>query len=205
MIRWLVIIVKQPVAGRVKTRLATGIGVTCATTFYRNSSRAVIARLSNDKRWSTTLSVSPDTTLKRPPWPRNLQQIPQGHGDLGARIENAFKALPPGPAILIGSDIPSIRPSHIAEGFSSLGSNDVVFGPAYDGGFWLIGMARRRPILNPFKDVVWSSEHTLADNLRSLYGYRIALVRRLNDIDTAATYQEASSWSGRRVLPIDVR
>ena len=205
MIRWLVIIVKQPVAGRVKTRLAAGVGVTRATAFYRNSSRAVIARLSHDKRWSTTLSVAPDTTLQRPPWPCNLRQMPQGHGDLGDRMERAFKTLPPGPAILIGSDIPGIRPAHIAEGFRILGSHDVIFGPADDGGFWLVGMARRRPVLNPFKGVTWSSEHTLTDNLRVLSGYRIGLVCNLNDIDTAVAFSTVEDWAGRWVLPVDAR
>ncbi len=202
--QWLIIMVKQPVAGRVKTRLAAGIGVSSATSFYRAASSAVISRLSCDKRWSTRLSVSPDTAVACPPWPAHLKQMPQGRGDLGTRMENAFKALPPGPAILIGSDIPGIRPAHIAEGFRALGSHDVVFGPADDGGYWLVGMARRRPIPHPFQGVNWSSERTLAENLRVLSCYRIALINSICDIDTAKEYKEAAAWAGLRVMPIDV-
>ena len=198
--RWLIVMVKAPVAGRVKTRLAAGVGVPLATAFYRNSSNAVIGRLSRDSRWSTVLSVSPDSAVGRAPWPK-LTQIPQGRGDLGTRMENAFRALPPGPAVLIGSDIPGIEPKHIATAFRRLGENDVVFGPAEDGGYWLVGMARRRPVLNPFKGVPWSSDRTLSENLRILGRYRTAMVDRLGDVDTSEEYHRVAASACRLVLP----
>jgi len=201
--RWLIIMVKQPVAGRVKTRLAADIGASRAAGFYRAASRAVIGRLSSDRRWSTVLSVAPDTAVRQPPWPSHLPQMPQGAGDLGTRMEHAFQALPPGPAVLIGSDIPGIRPAHIAEAFHTLGSNDVIFGPADDGGYWLVGMARMRPVRHPFNGVRWSCATTLADNLHVLANYRTALITQLSDIDTGDDYRRTTPWACRRVLPAD--
>lgn len=199
--RWLIVMVKAPVAGRVKTRLGADIGTIRATSFYRAASSAVIGRLACDRRWLTVLSIAPDTALKHPQWPAHIPRMAQGRGDLGTRMENAFKALPPGPAILIGSDIPDVRSAHIADGFRALGNSDVIFGPADDGGYWLVGMARRQPVAAPFKGVRWSSPQTLADNLRVLRDYRQTLVNQLSDVDTSQDYCQAAAWAGRRVLP----
>ncbi|MFO7770994.1 MAG: DUF2064 domain-containing protein, partial [Roseovarius gahaiensis] len=66
-------------------------------------------------------------------------------------------------------------------------ANDAVFGPAPDGGFWLVGMKRTAPPpAGLFRDVRWSSEHTLADSIASLQGLRIGLTDTLNDVDSAA-------------------
>ena len=73
---------------------------------------------------------------------------PQGAGDLGVRMRRALAACPPGPAVLVGADIPALGAAHIAEAFRLLGRHDLVFGPAEDGGFWLVG-ARRSPRLPP--------------------------------------------------------
>src|SRR5438270_756285 len=81
----------------------------------------------------------------------------QGGGDLGARMRRALAACPPGPVVLVGSDIPALAPAHIAEAFGLLGHCELVFGPTGDGGFWLVG-ARRSPRLPPlFGPVRWST------------------------------------------------
>jgi len=103
---------------------------------------------------------------------------------------------------LIGSDIPSVEPRHIAKGFRLLGQNDVVFGPAEDGGYWLVGMSRRRPLAKPFDGVGWSGDQTLADNLSILSNKKITLADKLHDIDTLEDYQRAAIWAGRLVLPV---
>ena len=72
-----------------------------------------------------------------------------------------------------------------AGGVSCLGSADAAFGPAADGGYWLVALSPRRPA-RPFAAVRWSSEHALADTLANFSGRRIALLRTLHDVDTAA-------------------
>lgn len=113
--------------------------------------------------------------------------MPQGRGDLGQRMARVFRALPPGPACIIGGDIPGILPRHIATAFGALGRHDAAFGPAPDGGFWLTGL--RHPGLAPaglFRNVRWSSKHALADSMATLPGRTIALTDTLADVDTAA-------------------
>ena len=99
--------------------------------------------------------------LKRP---RRLQ----ARGDLGVRMETALRALPQGSTVLIGSDIPGVSRSDIRHAFRGLGRSDVVFGPAEDGGFWLVGLANSRVAPDLFKDVRWSTEHALADCIGNL-------------------------------------
>ena len=91
-----------------------------------------------------------------------------------------------GPACVIGADIPGIRPHHVATAFAALGDHDAVFGPAQDGGYWLIGL--RHPARQPagfFRGVRWSTEQALADSVATLPGHRIAQVATLRDVDRA--------------------
>ncbi len=200
--RWLVIMVKQPRAGRAKTRLARDAGIAQALGFYRKTMTAVIARTAADPRWTAVLAITPDTARSDPAWPHNLPRIPQGAGDLGHRMHRAFAALPPGPAVLIGSDIPAVRAHHIATAFRALGDHDAVFGPAPDGGYWLVGLSRRKPATQCFANVRWSSAHTLADTLRSMRDFDIATIATLGDVDSCADLARAAAWCGRRVLPV---
>ena len=101
-------------------------------------------------------------------WPRNLPRRLQARGDLGVRMETALRALPQGSIVLIGSDIPGVSRSDIHHAFRGLGRSDVVFGPAEDGGFWLVGLANSRVAPDLFKDIRWSTEHALADCIRNL-------------------------------------
>ena len=109
--------VKAPVAGQVKTRLARGIGVGAATGFYRTMLGRSVRRLGRDPRWRTLLGVTPDTSVWSPVWPSCDGLVPQGRGDLGDRMGSLFDRLPPGPVVIIGSDIPGIAPSDIAAAF----------------------------------------------------------------------------------------
>ncbi len=88
-----------------------------------------------------------------------------------------------GPRIVIGSDIPGVRRHHIARAFAALGRHDAVFGPAEDGGFWLVGL-RHRPPVGMFKGVRWSTSHVLADSLATMPDLSVALIDRLHDVDT---------------------
>ncbi len=90
-----------------------------------------------------------------------------------------------GPTCIIGADIPGIQPHHIAEAFCALGDHDAVFGPAPDGGYWLVGL-KERPRSGLFKNVRWSTEHALSDSRATLGNARIATVATLADVDTVA-------------------
>ena len=95
-----------------------------------------------------------------------------------------FCRMPPGPVVIIGADIPGILPRHLEDAFAALGRADVAVGPAPDGGYWLIGLARRRAVPpGLFRDVRWSSPHALEDTLATLPGHRIATVATLRDVD----------------------
>jgi uncharacterized protein len=187
----LIIMAKRPVAGAVKRRLAQGIGTVAALRFYRTTLSHTLLRLGADPRWRTYLAVTPDTSLADPCWPPRprVVRLPQGHGDLGSRMQALFDSLPPGPAIIVGSDIPAIRPGHIARAFQLLGRADAVFGPAQDGGYWLVGLKRCPRRLVPFGNVPWSSEQALAGTLANLRGRIVGFVSALSDVDTPQDYK----------------
>ncbi|MCB1511430.1 MAG: TIGR04282 family arsenosugar biosynthesis glycosyltransferase [Hyphomicrobiaceae bacterium] len=199
--RWLVIMVKAPLAGRVKTRLGRDIGVVAATSFYRQAARAVIARVGRDPRWRTVLAVDPGVACHARFWPSHLLRVPQGGGDLGERMQRCIDAMPPGPVVLIGTDIPSIRADHIARAFALLGNSDAVFGPAVDGGFWLVGQRRLSRRVGAFDDVRWSAADTLGDVLDNHAGLAVAMADRLSDVDSAAELELCGGRSGCLALP----
>jgi len=184
---WLVVMSKSPRLGRVKTRLARDIGAVEALRFYRTNTRRLLSQVGKDPRWQTVIAAAPDTSLEETGfWPDHLPRVPQGGGDLGERMDNMMLAMPPGRVVLIGCDIPGLTASHIAGAFKALGSHDAVFGPADDGGYWLVGQSRKRRTERMFNNVRWSTQYTLADTMRNLAGKRIAKLETLLDIDTGA-------------------
>lgn len=183
MIPTLIIMAKQPRAGQVKTRLGREIGMVSAAWWYRHQLRTLVRRL-DDPRWQTVLAVAPDMALLSPALPGGAPRVPQGRGDLGARMRRLLNAAP-GPACLIGSDIPGIRRQHIARAFRRLGGQDAVFGPSNDGGYWLIGRSAGAQI-PPLTNIRWSTEFALSDTIAAMPGKRIALTDTLRDVDTAA-------------------
>lgn len=184
----LIIFAKEPGAGRVKTRLGREIGMVEAAWWYRHQTTGLIRRVARDRRWRTVLCVTPDQAARTSrAWPRDLDRLPQGRGDLGTRMRRALTTMEAGPVLLIGSDIPGIAAADIADGFSLLGRNDAVLGPAEDGGYWLIGLARPRTAPKAlFRAVRWSTAHAMADTVASLGDYRISFARTLADVDSAA-------------------
>jgi hypothetical protein len=192
---------KHPVAGRVKRRLARAIGDVAAIRFYRSTLARTVSRLAADPRWLTYLAVTPDTSLVSPCWPApsHVTRVPQGQGDLGARMQALFDRLPPGPVVIVGSDIPAIRPSHVAHAFKLLRRADAVFGPAQDGGFWLVGKKRSPRRLVPFADVPWSTDRALAATVANLGGTIVAFASTLSDVDTDEDFRRAGKSAGRLV------
>jgi rSAM/selenodomain-associated transferase 1 len=181
----LVIFVKAPRLGAVKTRLAVELGVLGALRFYRATSTRVVRRLAGDPRWNCWLAVTPDRFARVGRfWPHGVPRMAQGAGDLGARMARPLESLPPGPVVIVGSDVPGITADHVARAFRALGSAHAVFGPAGDGGYWLVGLRRRPARLNPFRAVPWSTDQALARTLANLDGrQKVACLDMLEDVD----------------------
>ena len=184
--RRLVIFLKEPRPGRVKTRLALDIGSVRAAHWHRRQCLAIIRRMSSCPHWQLILAVSPDIEgIQSRVWPSSLPRIGQGRGGLGDRMARVMRSLPPGPAAIIGSDIPGASPALVERAFRQLGRYQAVFGPSPDGGYWLVGLKRTRAVPPAlFRSVRWSTEHTLQDSIESLGRCKVALADVLQDVDT---------------------
>ena len=199
--RHLVVFVKAPRLGAVKTRLAADIGALEAWRFYRRSTACILRRLGGDPRWTCRLGVTPDRFARGGRfWPSHLFRLPQGGGDLGRRFSHAFRTLPPGPVVIVGTDIPDLAAPHIERAFRALERHHMVFGPSPDGGYWLIGARRRRLPRDAFHGVRWSSEHALADTLATL-GPRmnVGFLEDLADIDDGADYRRWKAGAEQQI------
>ncbi len=181
----LVIMARAPRLGVGKRRLARDLGALAAWHFQRRMLDRMLRRLAHDPRWTTWLAVTPDRAARSTArWGTPARVIPQGAGGLGPKMARLLRDRPPGPVVVVGSDIPDLHAGHVARAFKALGRHDWVFGPAVDGGYWLVGARRRRAPWRPFDAVRWSSRHALADRLANLEGARVALLEELHDVDT---------------------
>lgn len=192
------VFVRRPVLGAVKKRLATGIGGAAAAAFYRRCCAMALRRTGGDRRWRVVLAVTPDSAARaRRAWPPAFPRLPQGRGDLGRRMERVLRMDPARPALIVGSDVPGIAARHIAQAVDALRGADFVFGPAPDGGYWLVGRAPGRPVRGLFDGVRWSGPHALADTLANTGRRRAALAATLEDVDDAEGFMR---WRARGVL-----
>lgn len=178
--RHLVLFARQPRYGVGKRRLAADVGNLEALRFARGSLERLRRTLSADSRWTLWLAVSPDRPTG---WVAPARVIPQGAGDLGDRLSRVVRVLPPGPVVILGADTPTVTRQDVAGAFAALGNHDAVFGPARDGGYWLIGLRRSPRQHLPFAGVRWSTEHALADTMAAMDGRAVALLRVQEDVD----------------------
>ena len=182
------IFAKTPTAGEVKTRLTpvlrAGEAAELAEAMLLDTVE-IVERAGLD----AVLAFTPATgrrALERLLGPRR-RLVPQGGGDLGARLERVMRRLAEksrGPVIAIGTDCPAIDGDRLVSAARALGRSDVVLGPALDGGFYLLGLRRLRPEL--FHDVPWSSDATLttvAERARSA-GLVLTRLAPARDLDT---------------------
>lgn len=191
----LILFVRQPALGRVKTRLARAIGPVAARAAYVGLMDQAIRRVGRDPRWRCVLAVTPDGARWRG-WPARLERIGQGRGDLGDRMGRALRRLARPRAVLVGSDIPDLGPSAVARGFAALGRSRLVFGPAEDGGYWLIGWRRGAWPPGALRRVRWSTDQALQDSCASFpAGWSVGTADRLADLDDLAAWQ---AWRGAR-------
>lgn len=181
--RHLVIFARRPQIGVGKRRLAADVGDVEALRFARSSLDRLTRALGPDPRWRLWLAVSPDRPTA---WARTGTAIPQGAGDLGQRLTRLVDGLPPGPVVILGSDTPTVTRADVAEAFRTLGPARAVFGPATDGGYWLLGLRRGIGEQTPFGGVRWSTPDALSDTLANLQGSRVAMLREREDVDDGA-------------------
>jgi rSAM/selenodomain-associated transferase 1 len=190
--RHLVIFARRPQLGVGKRRLARGAGALTAWRFQRLMLVRLLRRLGPDPRWTTWLAVTPDRAARDLRWlpvrgSAPVRAMPQGPGDLGRRMARPMHRLPPGPVVIVGSDIPDLGAARVAAAFDALGSCDAVLGPAADGGYWLVGLAARARKRPPFDGVRWSGAHARTDTLANLARVDASwrLLAPLSDVDEA--------------------
>lgn len=185
------IFVKYPRPGHVKTRLAACIGPERACGLYRAFVRdhlesARRAGLEVTVCYAPTAPLAAYRAWLGPDWSYAAQR----GADLGQRMANALKhALSQAsPVILIGSDLPDLPVDHLLAARQALETNDLCLGPTPDGGFYLIGLRGPLPMPQIFANVAWSTDRVLTqilDNCRAL-GLCPHLVPPWSDVDTAS-------------------
>ncbi|MBB5746978.1 TIGR04282 family arsenosugar biosynthesis glycosyltransferase [Brevundimonas variabilis] len=176
----LVIFARRPQLGVGKRRLAADVGDVEAVRFARHALDRLTRTLGHDPRWRLWLAVAPDRPLD---WVRTGTALPQGPGDLGERLTRVIRSLPPGPVVILGSDTPTVTRADVGAAFRALGLHRAVFGPATDGGYWLIGLRRGPGERLPFEGVRWSTANALSDTLANLKGATVTLLREQEDVD----------------------
>jgi uncharacterized protein len=200
--RHLIIFVKAPRRGTVKTRLARAMGEDAACGAYQKLVDELIKRLSSLS--SVELRFTPDdavTEIRQ--WQRRDWQVrPQGEGGLGQRLERAFAdAFASGAQYVaaIGSDCSAITATDIRLAWTVLQTSDLVIGPARDGGYWLIGLREPRPAL--FQAIDWSTDKVLKQTLSRARSrnLKVELLRELSDVDTESDWLEFLDQNRRRL------
>jgi hypothetical protein len=195
----LVVMVRAPVMGAVKTRLGREIGAAAALRFYRTCTASLLRRLGSDPRWEVCLAVTPDGALGKSWWPQAIPRRGQGRGGLGRRMQRLLDAAGRAPVLVMGSDIPAVRPADVARCFALVRRHGVVLAPAMDGGYWLVGVSGVPRAVRPFANVRWSTAHALADTRRNLTrAPGLGPVHR--DVDTSADFDAVRSLAARTVL-----
>ncbi len=179
----LIVFVKNIILGKVKTRLAKTIGDVGAFNIYYelfSITEKASQKVNVDRHIYFSDVIIPSK------WEGDNKFVQEGE-DLGIRMRNAFQnGFEEGyeNVILIGSDLPNISKETIDTGFDALQNNDITFGPAEDGGYYLIGMSKMNTSI--FENKPWSQSELLAVTLKQLKEQQqsVGFIKTLNDIDT---------------------
>ena len=194
-----IVFVKNIKLGKVKTRLAKTIGNQAAFDIYSELVKITentIHDLNIDKR------IYFSETVVETQW-NGLYKAVQKGNDLGERMKNAFsKGFEDGykRIVLIGSDLPDIEVKHIKNGLSVLKENNMVFGPAEDGGYYLIGMSKMNESV--FNNKPWSQSNLLEETLNELKANNVTFstLETLNDIDTIEDLEASNFYKSNTKL-----
>ena len=199
----LIVFVKAPRPGGVKTRLAAALGAGPAAELYRviaeeEIRRTAPAALEYERLFFFAPAEARDAVER---WLPAQTLLAQEGDDLGARMANAFDAAfarGTRRAAIVGTDVPWVSRGLVTEALHALDAHDVVVGPARDGGYYLLALDRRRPLL--FEGIPWSTPDVLdatAERAEAL-GLRLHRLAPLADIDTLDDVRR--EWSALRPL-----
>ena len=199
----LLVFVKRPRPGEVKTRLAADLGPEGAAAVYRALAEAEIAGTQpHGGDYDRLFFYAPaDAEGEMAAWLAGESVEPQEGNDLGARMAAAFeRAFRRGAerVAIIGSDVPWVTRERVKRAFASLDEGDVVLGPCDDGGYYLLALSRPRPEL--FDGIAWSTPSVLQATLdrARAHGLRVVMLDPLPDVDTLADIRR--SWDRLRPL-----
>ena len=196
------VFLKFPEPGKVKTRLAQDVGPHQAAALYEKMLHHVIRNAIVPTHLSTTLFCDPsrDEASYREYFSDLALPIEMQEGrDLGERLVAAFRSLleKHGRAIIVGTDCLDITPALLEQAAEKLDHEDVVLGPALDGGYYLIGLAK--PCEALFDGIAWSTKEVLSQTLQRAKGLSVHLLPRLSDIDTLEDLKARAREKGGRV------
>ena len=184
---------KNAILGKVKTRLASGMGEARALEIYRHLIQLTYSALEvvPASIWTYFSDFIPETVNT----PIEKSFVQEGQ-DLGERMANAFARsfeLGLDKVVLIGTDCPTLQSEHLNQAFEALTHSDLVLGPATDGGYYLIGMKRRADYL--FEGINWSTAEVLSQTLAvvTAHGLHFTLLDELSDIDTQEDWERYRS------------
>lgn len=187
----LLVFVRAPRPGTVKTRLAAEVGDGAALAVYRRLAEHTLAAARGMDEVRLRVHYTPaDAGAEVAAWlGQGPRYLPQAEGTLGERMRAAFAeafAEGAGRAAIVGSDLPGLSAGLLRRAFRLLDERDAVVGPARDGGYYLLGL--RRPVDGVFDGIAWSTPEVLAATLRRLRraGIEPALLEELADVDRAA-------------------
>ncbi|MFZ1799496.1 MAG: TIGR04282 family arsenosugar biosynthesis glycosyltransferase [Chitinophagaceae bacterium] len=180
----LIIFVRKPEYGKVKTRLAAALGKTKALEMYELLLQHTHAEAEKTKAEKFIFYTTEVCTDDR--W-NDYKKFAQRGNDLGSRMENAFKNIFDEHyenIIIIGSDCFELTSEIISLSFSLLEKNDVVIGPAKDGGYYLLGMKKMYPTI--FENIPWSTSEVFNQTIQKiqLLNLNYELLPVLSDVDT---------------------
>ena len=188
----ILVFLRAPEKGRVKTRLARDIGEEKALALYREFVGFTLTAVKSSGMDSRICFYPENKIGLLTDWlGKDHYYMPQTGDDLGQRMENALsRVFDQGAekAVLVGTDIPDIRASHFVTAFDLLSHRDVVLGPSLDGGYWLIGFRKEGFYPGLFHQMSWGTDcvfKTTRDKCRSA-GLSLGLLPALQDIDTLA-------------------
>ena len=181
--RLLIIFTRNPELGKVKTRLAKTVGNEAALKIYTallEHTATVTQQANCDKAVYYSVKIRPNDLWDN----AHFQKHQQVGNDLGLRMKKAFQdAFANGytKVMIVGSDLYDLKTSHIEEAFTQLHHNDVVIGPAEDGGYYLLALKSLHK--NIFEHKNWGTETVFNATLNDLSDAKIHLLEKLNDID----------------------
>ena len=186
----LIIFIKYPEAGKVKTRLASDIGQEKAAQIYSFMAETIIEKTLDLTNYSTIIFYDPpdkEEEIKKWVNKREVEYSPQNGSTLGERISNAFEMVfssGTSRAIIIGSDCIDVSKDIINLAMESLENKDVILGPAEDGGYYLLGLNRHMPEI--FENIEWSTANVLNQTIERINENKLKykLLKTLKDVDT---------------------